>query len=454
MSRDAILRIERKELTELGEHEEFLRDHPDDDSSEVGALDGSLGHDYFAALVWNQRNGKLVDGVKRKHRLLALGFVRADVAVVDYDEATHIARMHAANDHTGHWNKDLEREMAKRVNEAGLAPALGMWDAKSLAMLLDPPVIADDEPESLVSQADVLQAKWQVQPGDLYEIGAHRLLCGDCTKQKSWQLLLEGRIADMVWTDPPYNIAYEQVQDRRNGLRTEPGQQPQARAQAILNDSMKPAAYKQLLRDAFRAAYEHCKPGAAIYIAHADMWRVTNELAAKRVGWTLRQNIQWVKSAFTLGMQDYQWEHEPILYGWKPGGAHYWQGGYRQSTVMDDGIEKIAKLKKKQLVEIIDDLLNGRNTTVMREPRNSSNGLHPTIKPLHLVARQIWNSSREGDRVMELFGGSGTTLVAAEHTNRCGVATELDPKYCAVILERLQGHGLIAKLLGNHAARN
>ncbi len=449
--RVAILRIERKALAELGEHAEFLREHPGDESPEIAALDGSLDHDYFAALIWNERNGMLVDGVKRKHRLLALGFSHADVGVVDYDEATHLARMNAANDHTGSWNKELLRELAKRVNDAGVPPALGMWDAKSLAMLLDPPIVKDDDPESLVSKADELQAKWQVKLGDLYQIGAHRLLCGDCTRAENWQLLLEGQLADMVWTDPPYNIAYDHIQDRRNDLRSEPGRKPQTKAQAILNDSMKPSAYKQLLRAAFKVAYTHCKPGAAIYIAHADMWRTMNELAAKRAGWTMRQNIQWVKSAFTLGMQDYQWEHEPVLYGWKPGAAHYWQGGYRQSTVIDDGVGKLAKLKKKQLLEVIDDLLNSRNTTVIREPRNSSNGLHPTIKPLHLVARLIWNSSREGDIVLECFGGSGTTLAAAEHVNRRAVATELDPKYCAVILERMTSHGLTPKMLGNHA---
>lgn len=449
--REAILRTERKALAELGEFEEFLREHPDDDSAETAILDKSLEHDLFLPLIWNQRNGKLVDGVKRRRRLIALGFTHVTVGVVDYDDAMHLARMRAAQEHTGSWNRDLERELAKRVHEGGIAPELGMWDAKSLAMLLDPPVVEDDDPDSLVSKADELQQKWQVQPGDLFQIGAHRLLCGDCTKEKSWQLLLEGQIADMVWTDPPYNIAYDHIQDRRNDLRAEPGHKPQTKAQAILNDSMKPAAYKQLLRAAFKAAYDHCKPGAAIYIAHADMWRVMNELAAKRAGWTLRQNIEWVKSAFTLGMQDYQWEHEPILYGWKPGAAHYWQGGYRQSTVIDEGVGKLAKLKKKQLLEVIDDLLNSRNTTVVREPRNSSNGLHPTIKPLHLVARLIWNSSREGDLVMECFGGSGTTPAAAEHINRRSVTTELDPKYCAVILERLTGHGLTVKHLGNHA---
>jgi DNA modification methylase len=452
MERVAILRVERKALADLGVHEHFRRDHPKDGAEEVAALDGSLEHDYFAPLIWNQRNGLLVDGVKRRERLLALGFSHADVGVVDYDEETHLARMRAANDHTGRWNRELEREIAKRMNEAGLPAALAMWGEQSLAMLLEPPKVEDDDPESLVSQAEQLQEKWQVRLGDLYQVGAHRLLCGDCRRPEHWQLLLEGQVGDMVWTDPPYNVAYEQVQERRNDLKSRgTGHKPKTKAMAILNDAMKPAAYKRLLLDSFRIALKNSKPGAAIYIAHADGERVVNEVMARRAGWSIRQNLLWVKTAFTLGLQDYQWEHEPILYGWKPGAAHYWQGGYRQSTVTDEAVGKVAKLGKKELVSLVHDLLNSRDTTVIREPRNSSNGLHPTIKPLHLVARMIWNSSREGERVLEPFGGSGTTLAAAEHVRRRAYATELDPNYCAVILERMTAHGCKVTHLGNHA---
>lgn len=450
-NREAILRTERKALSELLEHEEFARDHPSDESDEVKALDESLEHDMAGVLIWNERNGKLVDGVKRKHRLQALGFTHVTVGVVSYDEATHLARMRALQEHTGKWNRDLLRELARRVNDAQVPPGVAMWTPQELAMLLDPPHVKDDDPESLLSKADALQKKWEVKLGDLYQIGAHRLLCGDCCDRESWMLLLEGQIADMVWTDPPYNIAYEHIQDRRNDLKVSEGRKPTTKAQAILNDSMKPSAYKRLLREAFRAAFEVCKPGAAIYIAHADMWRLANELSAIRAGWTMRQNLQWVKTAFTLGMQDYQWGHEPILYGWKPGAAHYWQGGYSQSTVVDDDVGKLSKLPKKELLNYIHDKLNSLNTTVVREPRNSGNGLHPTIKPLHLVARHIWNSSREGEIVIECFGGSGTTMAAAESINRRAFATELDPKYCAVILERMKGHGVTIQHLGNHA---
>jgi DNA modification methylase len=211
--------------------------------------------------------------------------------------------------------------------------------------------------------------------------------------------------------------------------------------QALLNDQMSDKKYAGMLRKWFGAAALHLKPGAPVYIAHADSKRCLNEAAAIEAGFYIAQTIIWVKQAFTLGRQDYQWQHEPILYGWKPGAAHYWQGGFCQATVIDEE-QQLAKLSKAQLVALVNELRNARESTVVREPRQNSDGLHPTIKPLRLVARQVWNSSRRGDTVLELFGGSGTTLAAAEQTGRVCAATELDPKYCAVILERMSAYGL------------
>ena len=403
-------------------------------------------------LIWNKRNGKLVSGHFRKKVMIADGWSHAWVLVVDLDEPMHLARMRALNDHSGDWNEDLLKSIAIDLDAAGLDPALAMWEAKELAQLLEPPVIIGDEEqaESMVSEADKLQSKWQVKPGDLYQVGAHRVLCGDSTKLSNWHLLLEGNKADLVWTDPPYNVAYDHIQQRRIDLKRAEGGKPKSPAQKILNDELKPEAYFTLLESAFSAAAAVSKPGAVIYIAHADMWRITNEQAAIKAGWTMRQNIIWVKSGWTLGMQDYQWRHEPVLYGWLPGAAHYFQGGYRRSTVEGEEIGNLAKKPKPELIAIITDLLNARETTVVREPRNTGNGLHPTVKPMHLVARQIWNSSREFETVIDLFPGSGTTLIAAEHTRRKARVCELAPKYVAVILERATSLGLQAELLGNH----
>lgn len=135
-----------------------------------------------------------------------------------------------------------------------------------------------------------------------------------------------------------------------------------------------------------------------------------------------------------------QWQHEPVLYGWHPGAAHRWYGGFKQCTIFDTEPD-LSKLGKPELLAIINQLRNEHNTTVVREPRNTGNGLHPTVKPLQLVARQVWNSSLKGETVLELFGGSGTTLAACQQIGRRCTATELDPKYCAVILERLTAMG-------------
>lgn len=451
--RVAVLRVERKALRDLQSHEAAPRDHPAEGSPAWDTLAKSLEFDYFLPLIWNQRNGKLVAGDLRRKILLSMGFSHADVGVVDYDEETHKARMVAANSHSGDWNNELLVALARDVEKAGLDPALALWKPQDLAALLEGPTIADDGTEAgeLVSKAEKLQEKWQVRLGDLFQIGPHRLLCGDCTKLENWHLLLEGRQADMIWTDPPYNVNYDSIQTRRMELLRAKGNTPHTVAEPILNDHMSDAAYAAFLKAAFTAAFSILRPGGACYIAHADSQGLTNRSAAAEAGFHIAQTIVWVKSAFTLGRQDYQWQHEPILYGWKPGAGHYWQGGYRQTTVLDDEIGKLHKKPKNELIAIINDLLNARDTTVTREPRNTGNGLHPTIKPLPLVARQVWNSSRRTETVAEFFSGSGTTLVAAEQTGRRAVATDLEPKFCAVTLERLTAHGLEARLLANHA---
>ena len=312
------------------------------------------------------------------------------------------------------------------MGAAGIDAALAGWDDQQMAERLGGPTITDDTENAaeLASKAAEMQREWSVAPGDLFQIGGHRLLCGDCTAEAGWRALLGGRVADMVWCDPPYNVAYTGA------------------AGAMANDDMSDRAYAEFLRNVFGSAFRITKLGGAIYVAHADSEGQIVRAAFAEAGWYLAQCLVWVKNAFTLGRQDYQWQHEPVLYGWKPGAAHYWQGGFAQASVIDDEEKGLAKLGKAELVAIIQRLRNARDTTVVREPRNSANLLHPTVKPLALVARQIWNSSRSGETVAELFSGSGTTIIAAEQTGRKAVATELDPKFCAVGLQRAKEHGL------------
>ena len=446
----ATLEVARLPLDSIKPHPRNPRKHPAPGSAQWEALRSSLNHDYFDPLVVNRRNGMLVSGHLRHKVLVDSSFTHADVSMVDYDEETHIARLIAANNLLGDWEQEILSSLAKDLDSANIAAGLAGWDEKRMAALLEGPKVDDDTTGAtvLVSQAEEIQQERAVRVGDLYAVGDHRILCGDCTIAANWDLLLEGRLADMVWTDPPYNIDYDAIQRRRLDLNIEKGRSGTfAAPEKILNDHLSSTDYDSLLSTCFARAFEYTKPGGTLYVAHADSFGLMTRQTLEGAGWYLAQCLIWVKNAFTLGRQDYQWQHEPILYGWKPGAGHYWQGGYCQSSILDDEEKNLSKLQKEELVEIIQRLRNDRDTTIIREPRNNANSLHPTVKPLALVARQIWNSSKRGDTVLELFGGSGTTILAAEQTGRLAVATELDPKFCAVILERLSRQGLEVKKL-------
>lgn len=447
--RIASLNVKRRRLADLKPHPQNPRTHPEEGSPAWEVLKRSLDFDYFDGLILNERNGYLVAGHFRLKVMLTMGFIEADVIIVDYDDKVHHARMSAANVLLGEFDELILASLAKEIDEAGLDSAIAGLTEKAMLALLECPEVGDDteQTEELVSKADLLQQKWKVALGDLYEIGGlHRLLCGDCASDDNWQMLLEGQLGDMMWTDPPYNINYLALQEHRIETKLEQGSTPTQPAQEILNDDLDADDYRAKLLEWFTYASKRLKPGASIYIAHADMWRIANQLAAEQAGFKIAQNLIWVKNSFTLGRQDYQWQHEPILYGWKKGDGHYWQGGFSHSTTIDERPD-LKKKSKTDLIAIIDQMWNAQAGTVQRLPRSSSEGLHPTIKPLPLVANHIWNSSKTGEVVVELFNGSGTTMAAAHHTGRRCVATELEPKYVAVGLERMALLGLSVKKL-------
>ncbi len=417
----AELKVERRKLGELRPHPRNPRVHAEAGSGEWEALRRSLEHDYFDPLVLNKRNGMLVSGHFRRKVFEEMGVDEVDVVVVDYDEETHLARMMAANRQFGEWDEDAVGELVGEIEAAGLDSWLAGFLDEDWGGVLDVPDDFEDdggEVQEKMSRADGLQEKWQVKPGEIFEAGGLRLLCGDCTERKSWERLLGGGVADMVWTDPPYNVDYNDLNESRN----EVGGRGDVAVDAVTNDDLTDEEYRGLLAGAFGMAAEFVKKGGVIYIAHADSYRIENEMAARNAGFLIKQNLVWVKNRFSLGRRDYQWQHEPILYGWKKGAGHFWQGGFTQSTV-EDGEDDVG--------------------TVFRERSEEAQKIgHPTIKPLKLVARHIWNSSRKGETVLDLFAGSGTTLLAAHHVGRRCVATELEPKFCAVILERLEEAGL------------
>lgn len=230
----------------------------------------------------------------------------------------------------------------------------------------------------------------KTKPGDIYQLGKHRLMCGDSTSIEHLERLCDGQAVDMWLTDPPYNVAYEgKTKD----------------ALTIKNDSMGDDQFRQFLRDAYVAADTVMKPGAVFYIWHADSEGYNFRGAAQDAGWKVRQCLIWKKSTMVMGRQDYHWKHEPCLYGWKEGAGHLWAADRKQ-------------------------------TTILEFDKPSRNGEHPTMKPVALFEYQMLNNTKGGDIVLDSFGGSGTTLIAAEKNGRVARIMELDPKYCDVIVKR------------------
>jgi DNA modification methylase len=229
-----------------------------------------------------------------------------------------------------------------------------------------------------------------IQPGDIYQLGPHRLMCADATKLEDLQKLMCGKLAHMTFTDPPYNVDY--TGKTKAALK-------------IKNDHMSQSEFYQFLLRAYQCMHAVAADGAPIYVCHSDSETLAFRQALLEAGWQLKQCIIWVKDSFVLGRQDYHWQHEPILYGWKPGTAHRWFGGRDKCTVW-------------------------------QVPKPSRNAEHPTMKPIELVARAVQNSSVEDNIVLDPFGGLGATLIACEQTGRVCCTGELDPHYCQGIIDR------------------
>lgn len=252
-----------------------------------------------------------------------------------------------------------------------------------------------DEPEEETEvYEDDFEAELPEEPksklGDIYQLGNHRLMCGDSTILDDVEMLMEGVQADMLLTDPPYNVDYEgKTKDKLK----------------IENDKMDNDNFRQFLVDAFSNADMVMKPGAVFYIWHADSEGYNFRGACNDAGWKVRQCLIWAKNVMVMGRQDYQWKHEPCLYGWKEGAGHLWASDRKQTTIIE-----------------------------FNKP--TRNDLHPTMKPIPLFDYQIKNNTKGGDVVLDLFGGSGTTIMACEQNGRKAYTMEFDPRYVDVIIER------------------
>lgn len=244
-------------------------------------------------------------------------------------------------------------------------------------------------------------------------LGNHRLMCGDSTNLENVLALMGDCKCDLLLTDPPYNV------DVSN-----------SKGMTIKNDNLESYEFNNFLDKCFYCASEVMRKGASFYVWHASSTQRDFENSLNKVGLEVRQQLIWVKNSFNLGRQDYQWRHEPCFYGWKEG-KHYFHRKRNKSTVIDDSLDLDA-MSADELRELVKNI----DSTVIYEDKPKENTVHPTMKPIALMIKQIQNSSRVGDKVLDLFGGSGSTLIACEELNRQCFMMEYDPKYVDVIIER------------------
>ena len=262
--------------------------------------------------------------------------------------------------------------------------------------------------------------------GDRYQLGDHILMVGDSTRGGDVEMLMGGKQADLCITDPPYNIDY--VGKTKDALK-------------IQNDHMNEAHFVEFLSVAFANMKDALKPGAAFYIWHPSQHADNFQEALNNNELELRECLIWVKSVFSLGRQDYQWRHEPCMYGWKEGAAHYFVDDRTKSTVFEQQVD-IDAMSETEAKDMLRRFYNENKTltTVIHEAKPSRSELHPTMKPVALIERQIENSSKEGEIVLDLFGGSGTTLIACENKHRKCRMMEFDEHYADVIIKRWEEH--------------
>lgn len=329
------------------------------------------------------------------------------------------------------WDEAILAQELAALSDAGYGLTITGFSDKEVAALLaqleedttglrGDPDAAPDVPETPVTAI-----------GDMWALGDHRLVCGDATSVDVLKRLCaeEGQIS-ALWTDPPYNVNYE------------------GSAGKILNDCMSSEKFAEFLVCAFTAAASVLAPGAAAYVAHADTEGLAFRQAFAEAGFKLSGCLVWVKPSLVLGRSDYQWRHEPILYGWKRGASHTWLGGRANTTVQETTSESVRILKDGSVqVDIgdqtivitgVDMQIAAVDGSVVHVDRPAHNKVHPTMKPVDLITGFLRNSVKRGGSVLDPFGGSGSTLMACELIGRRAFLTELEPKFCDVIINRWQ----------------
>jgi site-specific DNA-methyltransferase (adenine-specific) len=380
-------KLEWRSVSTLIPYARNSRTHSDEQIAQIAASIKEFG--WTNPILIDGDNG-IIAGHGRLSAARKLG--HEEVPVIELKDLTETQRKaYIIADNRLALNAGWDNEMLTiELNDLladGFALEMLGFDPKELSALLEPEVVEGLTDEDAVPD---IPDEPKTKLGDIYQLGNHRLMCGDSTSVDAVTKLTSGGGVDMLLTDPPYNVAYEGK--TKDALK-------------IKNDNMENDQFRQFLRDAFVTADLVMKAGAVFYIWHADSEGFNFRGACTDAGWKVRQCLIWKKSSMVMGRQDYHWKHEPCLYGWKDGAGHLWAADRKQ-------------------------------TTILEFDKPSRSGEHPTMKPVALFEYQMLNNTKGGDIVLDLFGGSGTTLLAAEKHGRHARLMELDPKYCDVIVKR------------------
>lgn len=309
------------------------------------------------------------------------------------------------------WDDEILKQELKVLNDMNFDISLTGFDADDFKFDQDDIEFLED------GYTQELPEEPKSKRGQIYQLGNHRLMVGDSTSPEDVEKLMDGEKAELLFTDPPYNVNVSNSQ-----------------GMTIENDNMDNESFKQFLNSAFKNASESLIDGGAFYIWHADSETINFRTQCQENGLLVKQCLIWVKNGFNFGRQYYKWKHEPCLYGWKDGAGHYFIEEYNHPTVIENPVD-LDKLSKEELKVLLEEVMEVP-TTIIHEDKPVKNDLHPTMKPLKLCCDLIRNSSKKGEKVLDLFGGSGSTLMSCEQLGRICYTMEYDPKYADVIIDR------------------
>lgn len=430
------LKTEKRKLNELVAADYNPRKALTPEDSEYQKIKRSIEEFGYVDPIIINEDGTIIGGHQRCTVLKDLGYEEVDVVVVSLDKQREKALNIALNKITGEWDELKLKDLLLDLDLGDYDISLTGFEQEDLAELVDnlavEPEAMDDDFDGEAVLEDIVEPKTKL--GDVWKLGRHRLMCGDSTSQEDVATLMKGEMADLIITDPPYNVNYG---DKADMLDTylQKGHRNNSR---IKNDNMDNESFYSFMLQIYQSAYEFMRDGAAIYVFHAESTGHIFRQAFLDAGLKLAQCLIWEKNAFVLGRQDYQWRHEPCLYGWKEGAAHYFINDRTQDTVILEDDVDFEAMKKADLIAYIEDMHRKYKdqTSVIYENKPTRNDIHPTMKPVTLIGRLMSNSSKSGWNVLDLFGGSGSTLMAAEQLGRTAFLMELDEKFCDVIVKR------------------